>query len=323
MIYAATNKKISCGTCIPVAGGNMEFTTEKLRGELKYMESMANHTSWHAGGRAEFFYKVADLDDLCSLLSCLPEDIPVLWLGLGSNLLVRDGGLKGMVIAIAGVLDELELTATGQLHAGAGVSCPKVARFSANAGFSGAEFLAGIPGTMGGALVMNAGAFGSETWDLVTSVEMLDRNGKRCERGKEDFVIGYRHVELNDNEWFINCKLNLVRGGVDECENRIRTLLAQRAATQPIGQFSCGSVFRNPPNDYAARLIEFCGLKGKRIGDACISEKHANFIINQGSATATDIENLILYARDTVRQRCDVELIPEVRIIGERIDGHA
>src|SRR3990172_7664231 len=148
VIYAATNKKISCGTCIPVAGGNMEFTTEKLRGELKYMESMANHTSWHAGGRAEFFYKVADLDDLCSLLSCLPEDIPVLWLGLGSNLLVRDGGLKGMVIAIAGVLDELELTATGQLHAGAGVSCPKVARFSANAGFSGAEFLAGIPGTM-------------------------------------------------------------------------------------------------------------------------------------------------------------------------------
>lgn len=300
------------------ADSNMEFNTEKIRGELKPLESMANHTSWRTGGQAEFFYKACDLDDLCHLLASLPEDIPVTWIGFGSNLLVRDGGVKGVVIAITGVLDELELIGADRLRVGAGVGCPKVAKFSVKAGLTGAEFLAGIPGTMGGALAMNAGAFGSETWDLVISVETLDRNGDCHVRRREDFNIGYRHVELFENEWFINCELSLDESQDMQGVKRIRELLAQRAEKQPLGQLSCGSVFRNPPNDYAARLIEYCGLKGKCIGGACVSEKHANFIINQGSATATDIENLIIHVRDTVKQRCNVDLIPEVRIIGEQ-----
>ena len=323
MFHADTYQNISCNTDFPFFGKRMKFDTEKLRGELRFMESMANHSSWHAGGTAEFFYKAADLDDLCCLLSLLPADIPITWIGLGSNLLVRDGGLKGIVIAISGVLDGLELAGAEQLHVGAGISCPKVARFSVAANLSGAEFLAGIPGTMGGALVMNAGAFGSEIWDLVSTAEVLDRSGNRHVRRKGDFVIGYRHVELNENEWFINCTLNLVRDIEKKGEGRIRALLEKRAKTQPLGQFSCGSVFRNPPNDYAARLIEQCGLKGESIGDARISEKHANFIINEGNATATDIENLILKARETVKLRFDVELIPEVRIIGENIEQQA
>lgn len=323
MFYADTYQNTSCNNNLHVGGKYMKFDTEKLRGDLRFMESMANHSSWHAGGAAEYYYKAADLDDLCCLLSLLPQDIPITWIGLGSNLLVRDGGLKGMVIAISGVLDGIELTGSEQLNVGAGTSCPKVARFSAGAGLSGAEFLAGIPGTMGGALVMNAGAFGSEIWDLVSSAEVLDRSGNRRVRRKEDFVIGYRHVELSDNEWFINCRLDLVTDTERKGEARIKALLDKRAKTQPLGQFSCGSVFRNPPNDYAARLIEQCGLKGVSIGAARISEKHANFIINEGNATATDIENLILKARETVRLHFDVNLIPEVRIIGEHIEQQA
>jgi UDP-N-acetylmuramate dehydrogenase len=312
------NSKFESKKYLSTANSNMEFNTKNIRGELKHMEPMANHTSWRTGGLAEFFYKACDLDDLCHLLASLPEDIPVTWIGFGSNLLVRDGGVKGVVIAITGVLDELELIGANRLLVGAGVGCPKVAKFSVKAGLTGAEFLAGIPGTMGGALTMNAGAFGSETWDLVISVETLDRNGDCHVRRRQEFNTGYRHVDLFENEWFINCELSLDEGQDMQGEKRIRELLAQRAEKQPLGQLSCGSVFRNPPNDYAARLIEYCGLKGKCIGGACVSEKHANFIINQGSATATDIENLITHVRDTVKQRCKVDLIPEVRIIGEQ-----
>jgi len=311
-------KKIHAKKYLSATEWNMVLNTEKLRGELRYMEPMAGHTSWGAGGLAEYFYKAADLDDLCNLLSVLPIDTPVTWVGSGSNLLIRDGGIDGVVIAVADVFNKLEQIDGGRLRVGAGVGCTKVARFSASAGLSGAEFLAGIPGTMGGALVMNAGSFGSETWDLVASVETLDRRGNRHIRYKKDFNIGYRHVELFDNEWFITCELDLDEDHEAQGESRIREFLAQRAESQPVNQLSCGSVFRNPANDYAARLIEYCGLKGKCIGDACVSRKHANFIINQGGASATDIENLILYVRDTVRQNCNVDLIPEVRIIGKR-----
>ena len=288
-----------------------------VRGVMKLNEPMKKHISWRTGGQAERYFKPADIDDLCSFLKQVPEDEPLLWFGLGSNILVRDGGLKGTVIALSGVLNDLHVYDDISMHVGAGVACAKVARTSVNAGLSGGEFLAGIPGTMGGALAMNAGAFGGETWNIVRSVETVNRQGQRIKRVASDFDTAYRCVILPEDEWFISAELLLASDGDANGLERIQALLNKRAESQPTGKASCGSVFRNPENDYAARLIEVSGLKGKSIGDAGVSDKHANFIINSGSASAEDIETLILLIQEKVNLDHGVELIPEVRIVGE------
>jgi UDP-N-acetylmuramate dehydrogenase len=278
---------------------------------------MSAHTSWRVGGPAERFYQPADLDDLALFLAGLPEDEPLLWLGLGSNLLVRDGGIRGTVVFTLGALDELHRVGEQGLYAGAGVTCAKVARAAARAGLIGAEFLAGIPGTLGGALAMNAGAFGGETWSLVASVETLDRHGVRHRRTPEDYQVGYRSVQSPRQEWFVAAELVLEPGDVMAAQARIKELLARRGATQPTQQPSCGSVFRNPPGDHAARLIETAGLKGLRRGDAQVSEKHANFIVNLGAARAADIEALIHEVQNRVQATHGVRLETEVRMVGE------
>lgn len=288
----------------------------QVRGILKQNEPMSLHTSWHAGGAARHYFEPADLEDLSCYLAALPAAEPVLWVGLGSNLLVRDGGFPGTVIAVNRMLNKLEIGPSGLVRVDAGVPCAKVAKMTTRAGWSGAEFLAGIPGTMGGALAMNAGAHNGETWDIVTSVTTLNRSGAMTDRLRSDFRIGYRSVGMPADEWFISAGLQLQRDPEHQGEQRIRALLERRAATQPVGQPSCGSVFRNPPGDYAARLIDACGLKGVRRGDACVSEKHANFIINQGDATATDIEQLIQLIQETVQRKFAVALVPEVKIVG-------
>jgi UDP-N-acetylmuramate dehydrogenase len=278
---------------------------------------MSAHTSWRVGGPAERFYQPADLDDLALFLAGLPEDEPLLWLGLGSNLLVRDGGIRGTVVFTLGALDELHRVGEQGLYAGAGVTCAKVARAAARAGLIGAEFLAGIPGTLGGALAMNAGAFGGETWSLVASVETLDRHGVRHRRTPEDYQVGYRSVQSPRQEWFVAAELVLEPGDVMAAQARIKELLARRGATQPTQQPSCGSVFRNPPGDCAARLIETAGLKGLRRGDAQVSEKHANFIVNLGAARAAEIEALIHEVQNRVQATHGVRLETEVRMVGE------
>jgi len=291
--------------------------THHWRGELRINEPMSEHTSWRAGGTARRFYKPADLDDLCDfLLEMVPQE-PLLWLGLGSNLLVRDGGFPGTVIFTHGALNDLEWLDDVTLRAGAGVTCAKVARVTAKQGLTGAEFLAGIPGTIGGALAMNAGAFGGETWDMVSAVETIDQAGHLHKRSPEEFRIGYRSVDGVSDEWFVAAQLLLEFGDVDMAQSDIRELLAKRGATQPTSQYSCGSVFRNPPGDHAARLIESAGLKGKILGGAQVSEKHANFIINTGNASASDIETLLHQVQGCVEQLYDVRLEPEVRIVGE------
>lgn len=287
------------------------------RGELREYEPMSRHTSWRVGGPAERFYLPADIDDLALFLAALADDEPLFWLGLGSNLLVRDGGIKGTVIYTAGLLNELQGLDETRVRAEAGVSCAKVARFAARAGLSGCEFLAGIPGTMGGALAMNAGAFGGETWDTVCAVETIDRHGERRIREPSDYRIAYRGVDGPAGEWFVAAHLRLRAADAQAGQERIKALLGKRNASQPTSQPSCGSVFRNPPGDHAARLIEACGLKGHCIGAACVSEKHANFIINTGEARAADIEALIAYVQDTVKREQGVDLIREVRIVGE------
>ncbi|WP_177421306.1 UDP-N-acetylmuramate dehydrogenase [endosymbiont of Lamellibrachia barhami] len=290
---------------------------QSLRGELLLDEPLSGHTTWRVGGPARRFYRPADSADLVRFLQQLETDEPLLWLGLGSNLLVRDGGFPGTVIATQGRLNRLEWRDGSRLYAEAGVSCAKVARTAARAGLCGVEFLAGIPGTLGGALAMNAGAFGGEIWDQVKQVETLDRYGEVRKRTPDDFDIGYRSVKGTAGEWFLSAELQLQSGDVSASQQVIRTLLDRRAATQPTSLPSCGSVFRNPTGNHAAKLIEAAGLKGTRIGGAQVSEKHANFIINTGDATAADIEALITKVQSEVEQRSGVLLVPEVHRVGE------
>jgi UDP-N-acetylmuramate dehydrogenase len=288
-----------------------------LRGELRLNESLQRYNTWRIGGPARQMYLPADVDDLVAFLRTLPPDEPLLWLGLGSNLLIRDGGFHGTVILLQGRLNDLRVH-DDTVYAEAGVACAKVARECARADLSGAAFLAGIPGTMGGALAMNAGAFGGETWRIVATASTIDRHGRIRERRAEEFQVAYREVRRPAEEWFLACTLQLKYGDSAGEQAAIRALLDRRAATQPTGQPSCGSTFRNPPGDHAARLIEASGLKGCRLGGAEVSTKHANFIINTGSASAADIENLISHVRAEV-QRCQgVTLQTEVHMVGER-----
>ena len=287
------------------------------QGVMLHDEPLARHTSWRVGGIARRFYRPADGADLARFLQQLPADEPLLWLGMGSNLLVRDGGFNGTVVATRGCLTGMAVMEEDLLRAEAGAASAQVARFAARAGLCGVEFLAGIPGTLGGALAMNAGAFGGEIWPLVEQVETIDRAGQVRVRRPEDFDVGYRKATGVEGEWFLAAWLRLEQGDALEGQARIRQLLEKRAATQPIGLPSCGSVFRNPPGDHAARLIESAGLKGSAIGGACVSEKHANFIINTGTATAADIEQLIEKVQQQVAARHGVELRTEVCIVGE------
>ena len=292
------------------------ISQQALRGELRHDEPLARYTTWRVGGPARDFYRPADEQDLANFLAQLPQGEPLLWLGLGSNLLVRDGGFDGTVIALQGRLAVIEIDGT-HVHVGAGAACAKVARECARAGLTGAAFLAGIPGTMGGALAMNAGAFGGETWRQVESVRTVDRDGEVRVRRADEFKVGYRHVERPAEEWFSGCTLALQHGDVQQEQAAIHALLDRRAATQPTGKPSGGSTFRNPEGDYAARLIEACGLKGYRIGGAEVSTKHANFVLNADNASAADIERLIEHMHAVVLQQQGVALQCEVHIVGE------
>jgi UDP-N-acetylmuramate dehydrogenase len=277
---------------------------------------MAKHTSWHVGGPADLFFTPRDALDLAAFLRQLPPDIPQLMIGLGSNLLVRDGGIRGAVISTHGALGSLERLSAQRILAEAGVPCARIARQCVKWGLGPAEFFAGIPGTLGGALAMNAGAWGGETWRHVVEVDVLDRRGVRHTRAAADYEIGYRSVKGPDDAWFIGARLEFERTpGVNT--EAIRELLDKRKQTQPIGEWSCGSVFTNPPGDHAARLIESAGLKGFRIGDASVSDKHANFIINHGRALAADIEAVIEHVQRTVARVHGTPLHTEVRIVGE------
>jgi UDP-N-acetylmuramate dehydrogenase len=294
-----------------------------LRGELKSDEPMGRHVSWRTGGAAARVYTPADRDDLGAFLRQLPASEPVMFLGLGSNSLVRDGGFGGTVILTHAAAKRPELV-NGLVFAEVGVASPKVARFAATHDLEGAEFLAGIPGSIGGALAMNAGCYGSETWEIVESVETIDRAGNIRHRPKSDFDIAYRHCELKTGgrigaeEWFTGAYFKLEAGDGEASRARIKELLTKRIASQPLSLPNAGSVFRNPPRDHAARLIESCGLKGLERGGARVSEKHANFIVNpKGMARASDIEGLIESVRATVKAKSGIDLHPEVRIFGD------
>ncbi len=290
-----------------------------LRGQLLKHEILAKYTSWRVGGAAERMYIPADKQDLQQFISGVSAKEQVFWLGLGSNLLIRDGGIQGTVINVRGKVKKVSLLHEGRVYVECGVPCAHVARFCSEQGLSGGEFLAGIPGTMGGALKMNAGAFGAETWDLVESVEMMPIGGEIVEYKAEQFEIGYRTVQGIGNDCFLSTVLKFTKDMSKDGQKKVKKYLARRAATQPINLPSCGSVFRNPANDFAARLIEASGLKGYSIGGAEVSEMHANFIINTGGAKAADIEQLINYVQREVAKQQGIELHTEVCIVGDKL----
>ncbi|ABM62853.1 UDP-N-acetylmuramate dehydrogenase [Halorhodospira halophila] len=297
----------------------MSAAAERRRirpGEWREQEPMAGYTTWRVGGPARRLFCPADRAGLLDCLARLSAEEPLHWCGLGSNLLVRDGGVAGTVILSQGGLDGLAVDgAQGRVHAEAGVAGGRLARAAVREGLAGLEFLAGIPGTVGGALALNAGAWGGETWSRVVEVETVDRHGCVRRRTPADFRVGYRRVVGPAGEWFLAATWALPSGDPQALNERVRALLRRRNAAQPVGQPTCGSVFRNPPGDAAGRLIEQAGLKGARRGGARVSERHANFIINEGGSAA-DIEGLIEVVRQRVAEVHGVRLETEVHVIG-------
>ena len=294
----------------------MAAKQQKVRGDVRVNEPMSRHTSWRVGGAAETFFIPSSLEDLSEFLHELHSAIPVFWFGVGSNLLVRDGGIPGVVISAARIFKDLERVEPYAVRAGSGLPCTQLARQCIRWEVGPSEFFAGIPGTVGGALAMNAWAHGGETWERVESVRTIDRNGVINQRAPGEYTVGYRSVSGPSDEWFIEARFRF-DPDVTPSIDTLNDMLDRRKATQPLGLPSCGSVFRNPPGDHAARLIETAGLKGYSIGGAEVSEKHANFIINKDNATATDVEELIEHVRHTVIEAHGIELVHEVRIVGE------
>lgn len=297
----------------------IEIKQDQLRGELLRDEPLAHYTTWRVGGPARLLYKPKDVEDLALFLQSCPAHEPIVWLGLGSNSLIKDSGFSGIVVVTQGCLNDMKQIADDLVRVEAGVSCAKMARFCTRKSLTGGEFWAGIPGTMGGALRMNAGCFNKETWETITAVETINRVGERRVRQPNEFKVEYRNVTgLAPDEWFIAATCRLIPGDKVHSAEMIKQLLARRAATQPTNEYNCGSVFRNPPNHYAAQLIESCGLKGHKIGEAMVSPKHANFIINyEGKASAKNIEDLIAFVQQTVYTQTGIKLIQEVHAIGD------
>lgn len=289
----------------------------ETQSQLLKNEPLARYTSWRVGGSADRLFIAENLKELQAFMQTLDQAEPVYFMGLGSNLLVRDGGVRGTVIVMHQALSDLRVDGK-YIYAEAGVTCGKLARFCAGQFRQGSEFMAGIPGTVGGALAMNAGCYGSETWNIVHQVLTIDRHGNTHVRNASEFIPSYRHVEMPvPDEWFLGAWFKLEPGNAGESLQKIKNLLATRLASQPLNLPSAGSTFRNPHGDFAARLIEASGLKGYQIGGAQVSPKHANFIVNLGNATALDIELLIRHMKDTVLEKQGVALQQEVRVIGE------
>lgn len=290
----------------------------QYQGQVTENESLKKLNSWHVGGCADRTFRPKDLNDLSQFLKTLPPDEPITYLGLGSNVLIRDAGIRGTVILTLGALNTLRIE-EGLVYAEAGITCAKLAKLCAKENLDGGAFFAGIPGTVGGALAMNAGAFGGVTWDVVESADVIDRSGAIKTIRPGDIQVAYRHVDRPEGTWFVAGRFKFSPSDAATQSQDIKALLQKRSDTQPIGLPSCGSVFRNPEGGHAAQLIESCGLKGLRIGGAEVSMKHANFIINTGDATSADIEQLIAHVQATVLEKTGIHLIREVHIIGEEV----
>ncbi len=287
----------------------------RVRGRLSEKAPLSGITWFRVGGPAEIMFRPADRDDLASFLAGLPRDVPLTVIGVGSNLLVRDGGVPGVVVRLGRGFADIEAKGL-QVSAGAAVLDINVARMAADAGLAGLEFLSGIPGTIGGALRMNAGAYGRELVDVAIEGEALDRTGRLHRLDRKALGLGYRHSEVPEDWIFTGALLRAEAGEPAAIRARLNEIQAAREASQPIRSRTGGSTFANPPGHKAWQLIDQAGCRGLRIGGAQVSEKHTNFLINTGNATAADIETLGETVRRRVREASGIELRWEIRRIG-------
>lgn len=297
--------------------GSFEEIAAQLQGQLQQEQSLARYTTWRTGGLAQLLLTPGCLQDILIVFAQLKENVPITWLGLGSNSLILDTGIRGLIVVMQGAkLNQIKFLDDHRVMVEAGVACGQFARMCARHSLVGAEFLAGVPGTIGGALRMNAGCYGGEIWQLVDSVDLVTAKGQLVTKNAEEFQVAYRYVDLQQDAFFLRATLRLKQGDRAQSLSEIKQLIAKRNASQPTSLPNCGSVFRNPDNDYSARLIEACGLKGYSVGDAQVSEKHANFIVNNGNASSTDILTLINYVHEQVSLKQGVDLIQEVKVLG-------
>lgn len=292
-----------------------------LRGRLTGDAPLKEITWFRVGGPAEVLFEPADADDLGLFLKKLPREVPVLAIGACSNLLVRDGGVKGVVIRLGRGLAAVRIEEGFKVRAGAGAPDVKVARAAADAGISGLAFLRGIPGAVGGALRMNAGAYGREIKDVFVSAQCFDRNGRRFVLSLEEMDFSYRHCGAPEGLVFTEALFQGAAGERAAIQAEMERITAERGDTQPVNTRTGGSTFKNPPGKRAWELIERAGCRGLRIGAAEVSEKHCNFLINTGEATAADLETLGETVRARVRERCGVELEWEIERVGKSLQA--
>jgi UDP-N-acetylmuramate dehydrogenase len=287
----------------------------KLRGRLMANQPLAELTWFRVGGPAQVLYMPEDEADLATVLGALPPDIPVTIVGLGSNLIVRDGGVPGVVVRLGRGFNEIRVEGT-QIHAGCGVPDVKVARAAQEAGLSGLSFLRGIPGAIGGALRMNGGAYGRETKDALVAVRAVDRQGRIHELSNADMGFHYRHSSAPEDFIFTQATFAGTPGDRAVISAEMDKITEAREATQPIKSRTGGSTFKNPPGKKAWELIDAAGCRGLKVGNAQVSEMHCNFLINLGGATAGDIETLGETVRARVQEKSGVSLDWEIKRIG-------
>jgi UDP-N-acetylmuramate dehydrogenase len=291
-----------------------------VRGELRENVALARYTWFRAGGPAEVLFVPVDEEDLGRFLAALPADIPLTVIGVASNLLIRDGGIPGVVVRLRNSFAAIERVGDA-LRVGAGALDINVARFAADEGLSGLEFLSGIPGTIGGALRMNAGAYGSEVKDVLRRATAFDRQGKRHAIEAASLGFDYRHCSAPEDWIFLSAELAAIPAKPEEIAQRMAAIGAARNDTQPVRSRTGGSTFKNPPDKRAWQLIDEAGCRGLAIGNAMVSEKHCNFLINTGNATADELENLGEEVRRRVRAHSGVDLQWEIKRVGIPASG--
>lgn len=289
-----------------------------VRGELTADARLSDYTWFRVGGPADVLFQPADLDDLMAFLAAKPADVPVTVIGVGSNLLVRDGGVRGVVVRFGRAVSRIERAGDDMIRAGAGAIDPTVAAFARDAGLAGLEFLTGVPGTIGGALRMNAGAYGGDMGQIVVSATLLDAHGAPKHLTAEEIGFSYRHCGVPDDWTFVDCLLRGHAGDSAEIAAKMAAIRAAREDSQPLRTRTGGSTFANPPDNHAWKLVDEAGCRGLRVGGAQVSEKHCNFLLNLGDASAADIETLGEEVRTRVKAKSGVELRWEIRIIGEK-----
>ncbi|MFC1838255.1 UDP-N-acetylmuramate dehydrogenase [Thermodesulfobacteriota bacterium] len=288
-----------------------------LKDAVSFNVAMSAYSTFRVGGKAEAVCFVHELSVLSELISFMDsETMPWVVIGKGSNLLFTDRGINGAVIILKGELAEVQKEENNVFTAGGGISTERLLKYCVQQELSGMEFMAGIPGTLGGAVIMNAGAHGEEIEKRIVKIGIVSQSGKTGEMDRSQISFDYRMASIPEKSVIYEISLELERGEKELIREKIRNYINKRRETQPLDMPSCGSVFKNPEGDYAGRLIEQCGLKGKHIGDAVVSSKHANFIVNTGKAKASEILELIEYVKKEVWDKTGVMLEPEIRIIG-------